>query len=247
VPGHLSVPRRAFWSPDGHQLAYEGPKIPGDFSFELWVAGADGSNPRQLTSFEASQSVWEPKWSPDGQRLVFTVGGDSYRGNIYVIDAAGGEPTQLTTLGDANLAPLWLAAPDDILTPTASQLAALPTPTPQPAAPAPKPTPTAPPNCPNPGVLIASPQQGASFTERYTSIMGTANINSFHHWRMEFSTAPGGSWNFLFEHDYPVNNAELMMLDASTVPQGPYGLRLTVVDQSGNYPEPCEVWYTNSY
>jgi hypothetical protein len=34
------------------------------------------------------------------------------------------------------------------------------------------------------------------------------------------------------------------MLDTRTVPAGRYGLRLTVVDQTGNYPEPFEIWWT---
>jgi Tol biopolymer transport system component len=243
IPGQYSVPRRAFWSPDGRQLAYEGPKSPGEFSFEIWVAEADGRNPRQLTSFDKRQSAWEPKWSPDGRRIVFYVG-DSYSGNIFVIDAAGGEPKQLTTLGDANLAPLWLPlSSGDILDSSPAQ----PIPSPQPVVIAPKPTPAAPANCPNPGAQITTPVSGAVFTERYNYILGTANINRFHHWRIEYSTTPGGGWNYLLERDYPVDNDKLIMLDASTVPNGPYGLRLTVVDETGNYPPPCEVWYTNSY
>lgn len=254
IPGQYSNPRRAFWSPDGRRLAYEGPKSPGDFSFEVWVAEADGGNPRRLTSLDKNKSAWEPKWSPDGQRIVFNVG-DSYRGDIFVIDANGGEPNQLTSVGDANLAPLWLSlSPDDILSSAADQVTPLPTvipqfptPTLQPVVEAPKPTPVAPSNCPNPGVQITSPQPGAVFTDRDNFIIGTANINRFHHWRLEYSTTPGGGWNYLFERDYPVDNDKLMMLDASTVPNGPYGLRLTVVDETGNYPQPCEVWYTNSY
>jgi hypothetical protein len=63
---------------------------------------------------------------------------------------------------------------------------------------------------------------------------------------MEYSTVNDGhTWNHLLERDYPVENDKLMMLDTSTVPRGAYGLRLTVVDVTGNYPEPCEVWFIN--
>ena len=34
------------------------------------------------------------------------------------------------------------------------------------------------------------------------------------------------------------------MLQTSTVPQGKYGPRLTVIDPSGNYGEPFESWWT---
>jgi hypothetical protein len=96
-------------------------------------------------------------------------------------------------------------------------------------------------------VQITSPAPGSTFTQRTNYIVGLANIPRFHHWRIEYSTDPNGSWNYLMERDYPVDNDKLIMLDASTVPRGPYGLRLTVVDETGNYPEPCEVWYTNGY
>jgi hypothetical protein len=135
---------------------------------------------------------------------------------------------------------------------TAKELAKLPSPTPT-SSPTPKPIaaapkPAAPANCPNPGVQITSPAEGSVFHERYVFIIGTANISRFHHWRMEYSTVNDGhTWNHLLERDYPVDNDKLMRLDTSTVPRGPYGLRLTVVDETGNYPEPCEVWFTNGY
>ena len=34
------------------------------------------------------------------------------------------------------------------------------------------------------------------------------------------------------------------MLDTSIVPEGRYGLSLTVIDPSGNYGEPFEIWWT---
>ena len=119
-----------------------------------------------------------------------------------------------------------------------------PTSPPRPVAPPPTPVPLS--GCP-PGAQITSPRPGTVFQQRNNFILGVANIIRFHHWRIEYSTAPGGGWNFLLERDYPVENDKLVMIDASTVPRGPYGLRLTVVDETGNYPEPCEVWYVNGY
>lgn len=134
------------------------------------------------------------------------------------------------------------ATPTPTTTPTVTS-----TPTPRPVAVLPSPTPAPIVDCP-PGVQITSPAPGAVFNQRNNFIVGTADIVQFHHWRIEYSTSPGGGgWNYLLERDYPVQNDKLVMIDAKTIPRGPYGLRLTVVDATGNYPEPCEVWFVNGY
>lgn len=116
------------------------------------------------------------------------------------------------------------------------------TPTVEPTEPAPKVVTT----CPNMGVQITSPASGASFDQRHISIGGTANIANYHHHKIEYSTDPTNeAWNFLLEIDTPVDNGQLMELDTSTIPDGPYGVRLTVVDLTGNYPEPCVVWFND--
>jgi hypothetical protein len=238
--------RRAFWSPDGRQLAFEGPKTNGatsTFSFDIWITEVDDSAPRSLTALPENVNAWEPKWSPDGQRLVFEIEKSFSDRQLYVIDVNGGEPKPITDKGEHNIAPLWLPLSFEELH---QWVAAYPTPTPPPT---PKPVVAAPKpvsNCP-PGAQITSPAPGDRFTQRYNYILGIANIPQFHHWRMEYSTSPGGGWNYLLERDYPVDNDKLIMLDARTVPRGPYGLRLTVVDVTGNYPEPCEVWFVNAY
>jgi hypothetical protein len=105
-------------------------------------------------------------------------------------------------------------------------------------------TPPSPPVCPNPQVQINSPAPGTPFTSRYVSISGNANIPNFSYYKFEYSTDPNSSnWNYLLRQDTPIENGQLMELDTTTIPKGPYGLRLTVVDQTGNYPEPCVVWF----
>jgi SH3-like domain-containing protein len=100
--------------------------------------------------------------------------------------------------------------------------------------------------CPNPGVQITSPEPGYQFFSRLVFIEGSANIPDFSHYKIEYSTDPNNdNWTYLFQKDTPVENDVLMELNTSTVPSGPYGVRLTVVDRSGNYPEPCIVWYEN--
>jgi hypothetical protein len=98
-------------------------------------------------------------------------------------------------------------------------------------------------SCPTAGMCISYPEPGASIGGQ-VHVMGTANIEGFHHCKIEWWGEGGSGWNYLLERDQPVVNGELMMLDTRTVPAGRYGLRLTVVDQTGNYPEPFEIWWT---
>ena len=68
-------------------------KIAFVYADDIWVAGADGSNPRRLTSHAGKEQ--NPYFSPDGKHIAFTA---SYDGNddVYVIPTEGGEPLRLT-------------------------------------------------------------------------------------------------------------------------------------------------------
>src|SRR5688572_908645 len=63
------------------------------YAEDLWVANADGSQPRRLTVDEGVES--NPFFSPDGKWIAFSA---QYDGNtdVYVIPAEGGVPTRLT-------------------------------------------------------------------------------------------------------------------------------------------------------
>lgn len=98
-------------------------------------------------------------------------------------------------------------------------------------------------HCPNPGVCITYPAPGATISGQ-VHVMGTANIEGFHHYKIEYWAEGSTAWNYLLEQYDPVVNGELMMLETATVPAGRYGLQLTVVDQTGNYPQPFEIWWT---
>ena len=54
----------ASWSPDGHEIAYSRGR-------ELYLAKSDGSNQKLLATLPGLG--WQPRWSPDGLRLRFTV------------------------------------------------------------------------------------------------------------------------------------------------------------------------------
>lgn len=68
-------------------------KIVFAYGGDIWVAGHDGSNPRQLTVNPGIES--NPMLSPDGKWIAFT---GNYDGNndVYVIPSEGGAPKRLT-------------------------------------------------------------------------------------------------------------------------------------------------------
>jgi Tol biopolymer transport system component len=70
----------------------------------LWVCDADGANPLKLTSFGGPNVIF-PRWSPDGQRLIFSaLTGPGANFEAYLIGAAGGAPHRITPVGHRTMA-----------------------------------------------------------------------------------------------------------------------------------------------
>ena len=105
------------WSPDSGQIAFA---VNGEFidrtqKSEIYVVNADGSGLRQLT--ETGGETVNPRWSPDGQRLVFygyAVGafddpGDpnSLRTEVFIINADGSGFANLTQSIGLDYHPSW--------------------------------------------------------------------------------------------------------------------------------------------
>lgn len=151
------------------------------------------------------------------------------------------EPT-----GTATAQPTELA----LTVPTATQPTS-PTPTSDTAEPSPTPAPAAsptqevfPPSCPNPGVRIVSPGMNQAVSGS-VNVVGTAKIDGFQFYKVEF--APGDppqddAWTTIQDVvRQPVENGVLITFPAGAFPSGTYWLRLVVVDQTGNFPPPCQV------
>jgi Tol biopolymer transport system component len=85
----------AAWSPDGAKIAFASSF---DSKSDIYVADADGSNPKRLTNNEGRfQAVGS--WSPDGAKMVlFCLPSASY--DVCTMDADGSNLTQLTTKGE---------------------------------------------------------------------------------------------------------------------------------------------------
>lgn len=97
------------WSPDGQRIAFYSKRRGG-----IWVVPATGGVAKQLTSFGAS-----PAWSPDGQTIAFQSGAVTDIGPfsrvlppsvLWLVASDGGEPRQLTQLGNpagGHNSPAW--------------------------------------------------------------------------------------------------------------------------------------------
>jgi Tol biopolymer transport system component len=91
------------FSADGSRIAFVSNR---SGNAEIWVANADGSQPRQLTS-SGDEVCGSPRWSPDGKRLAFDrLTSDGVR-HIFVIDAAGGTPRRLLDRQFPDRVPSW--------------------------------------------------------------------------------------------------------------------------------------------
>jgi dipeptidyl aminopeptidase/acylaminoacyl peptidase len=99
-------------SPDGTRFLYttnEDGNGESDYThFEIYSARADGSRGRRLTETEADEIT--PRWSPDGERIVFMASEepddiDTYE--IFVMDADGDNLEQITDNNDGDRFPSW--------------------------------------------------------------------------------------------------------------------------------------------
>lgn len=112
------------------------------------------------------------------------------------------------------------------------------TPTPAPAAAVPV---AAAPVC-DERSTISSPGNGAVVSGVFT-LVGTATHDAFNFYKVEF--APGANatngFTYLADGRGPVFGGALASVDTRGFGNGPWTFQLTVVDQTGNYPEPCRV------
>jgi len=93
-PQRIAPSRYQNWTPaishDGRRIAFASTRSGLE---EIWVAGADGSHPFQLTRI-GSGHVANPRWSPDDRALVFNAW--TPRSDLYSVDVNDGSVNRLT-------------------------------------------------------------------------------------------------------------------------------------------------------
>jgi Tol biopolymer transport system component len=75
------------WSPDGERIVYRDSTRGINVDDELFIARADGSAKRNLTSNPAND--WGPDWSPDGTTIVFNSDRDGGEIRGYTVNVDG--------------------------------------------------------------------------------------------------------------------------------------------------------------
>lgn len=96
-------------SPDGQTVAYQVTTVDlekNKSTTALWLAAADGKTPpKQLTDPKGKRDA-NPRWSPDGSQILFE-SSRSGSTQLWVVDATGGEPKQLTSLSTGASNGIW--------------------------------------------------------------------------------------------------------------------------------------------
>jgi hypothetical protein len=126
---------------------------------------------------------------------------------------------------------------------TATPDAASGTPLPVTATPAPvSVAAAAPAACADPRSAIVAPGNGATIGGVF-SLIGTASHDQFNFYKIEFAPGAnaGGGFTYLADGRGQVFNGALANVDSRSLANGPWTFQLTVVDLTGNYPEPCRV------
>jgi len=102
------------------------------------------------------------------------------------------------------------------------------------------PLPPSPANCSH----ITSPRHGNTVSGKVT-VRGTANVDNFWYYKFEYRKDDGQENWITYDglKVTPVVNNVLgeWDLNALQLPGGRYWFRVVIVDQTGNYPPPCEM------
>jgi hypothetical protein len=134
-------------------------------------------------------------------------------------------------------------------TPTVTPIPLLATPTPaltrapeQPTAtPAPAPI-IQPPACPDSRSVLIRPGEN-EVVRGMVNVIGTATHEKFQYYKVEYAPGANAAGNFSYfgGGNSPVINNLLANIDTGALSNGLWTLRLIVVDQTGNFPPPCQV------
>ncbi len=92
------------FSPDGRTIAFATSR--SGRGGEIWTANRDGTALVRLTEGNG-RMTGSPRWSPDGRSVAYVAQDEDGHWDVYVIDAAGGQPRRLTPDPSDEDLPSW--------------------------------------------------------------------------------------------------------------------------------------------
>lgn len=100
--GGMGMETQPVYSPDGKWIAFLSDRDGGE---NLWIAGADGKNLKQITK-DTTATFVSPAWSPDGKYLaVSRITPQTRTGEIWMYHRDGGSGVQVTKAAEREGAP----------------------------------------------------------------------------------------------------------------------------------------------
>lgn len=87
---------------------------------------------------------------------------------------------------------------------------------------------------------IVAPQPGQRIQGTF-GVAGTAALDEFQYYKIEVRPDFTNVYNFYSQSFDPVSNGSLGAVNAEMFDDGLYWVKLTVVDRTGNFVEPCVV------
>ncbi|MEM7282728.1 MAG: winged helix-turn-helix domain-containing protein [Pseudomonadota bacterium] len=91
-------------------FSHDGRKIVFERRYEIWTADANGSNQARVQGVPKRELPLSPRWpafSPDGRQIAYFDSSHTPMGDLWIIDSAGGTPSQLTFAAAFGGAPVW--------------------------------------------------------------------------------------------------------------------------------------------
>lgn len=133
-------------------------------------------------------------------------------------------------------------------TPTDTLLAEPPTPTPTDTpedTPTPEPPAVVAPACPDARSVISAPGVNAVVSGN-VAVTGRAAHEIFEYYKLEYAPGANAADGFFYfgGANSQVEGGQLGVFSSNAVANGVYTIRLTVVDNTGNFPPPCQVTVT---
>jgi TolB protein len=103
------------WSPDGEQIAFISTRSGNTEVYTVSVDCIDiGTCEDDLVNVtNYRDNDYDPSWSPDGSQIIFGSARTNVSIDLYAVDAAGGEPVQLTDNQADDRFPAWWSDAED--------------------------------------------------------------------------------------------------------------------------------------